>query len=895
MRSLLITEREEDEQDNPPTNTNDLVPIPLEKRTMKLRCSGRSVWMRVLWWSAVSWMLLVNALLLTSVILFASYTHGTLPQTTGTLRVKGLTDSVTVEREANGMIHITANSVMDAAFAQGLVMAQERLWQIEFQRRIATGTLSQVVGEDGLETDKMFRTLGIFHVSKQDAAYYEANPTEAFNTIKAFCNGINSYLDTDPPLPLEFKVLGYKPHKFEPAEVMVWFKVMSLDLSTNMNQELERLRLTFTRKLTQQRVDTLWPPYPTTGPTVVQFSDLSNHTRALLNVSRTTPVRKTRSNMSVTKQSESQQQSASTANGPSRSKRLLDRFLRVRHHPRASNNWVLHGNRTTTGKPLLCNDPHLDFSAPSVWILMHLKVRDGPEEVIGAALAGSPGIIIGRNNRVAWGVTNVGTDVMDTYVLDEEKRNGVHGYWRNGTWEPMQSRTELIKVKDGDDVILNVNMTTYGPVISDFFLADLNPRPTVALRWVSLEPRDISMETYSRLNRVQNFDEFRTALSYYQAPAQNFIYADVDGNIGYQCPGKTPIRTPENNNDNKPTQGPGRMPSHSNSSEGEWNGYVPFEELPYVYNPARGYVSSANNKVIENTYKYTILGDSDWEAPYRGQRIVDLIEAKKKHSMEDMKQLQGDVVTLAYSALRPVLAGIVVPAGSKQRSGIIKWRDRLLKWNGDTAIDSQEATVFKTWSLELSRLPVKEVGQTFWDNLLYVVNSLTPSTPHGSNNTTPSTTDDECVRAGFKDCPTFAGLAFERAMQSFEKDGDVSIPTWGELHKVKMPHLLFGQTPLGCVFERSAAHGGDDFTVNIGGWSFFQDKDSGWDMTAGATYRQIVNLENMEESVFVQPMGQSGNVFSEHYDDYFDKWRQMQYIPMRMRGYTPHATLHLQP
>lgn len=731
--------------------------------------------------------------------------RASLPQVEGRVVLEGLSAPVEVVRDKWGVVRLRAQSLEDLFFAQGFVHAQERLWQMEFQRRVGQGRLAEVLGEVALPQDRFLRTWGFYQAAK--SAYQRLYPEEK-RAVDAYAAGVNAFLASGGPLPPEFRLLGFRPEPWTGPDVLVWAKMMSFDLSMNWEEELLRHRL-LARGVSPERLLELMPPYPEDAPTILQAEDL---------------------NLPLLREE-----------APAALLRLAPpRFLE------ASNNWVVSGSRTTTGKPFLADDPHLGLGAPSLWFLMALEAPG--YRAIGATLPGVPGIVIGRNERIAWGVTNVGADVQDLYLLEEV---GGRGYRHKGQVVPYRVREERIRVKGGKEEVLRVRETVYGPVITDA-LKD-PPKTPMALRWVSLDEEDHILMAYLGVNRARNWEEFVAALRHYSAPSQNFVYADVEGNIGYIAPGKFPIRK-EGHTGMVPVPGNGQW---------DWLGYRRPEEWPKVLNPREGFVVTANHKVTPKGFPYALT--YDWAEPYRAERIQELLQAKERLSLEDMVAIQLDQKSLLYRDFRPVLE-LLTPLSERSRA----WRERLLAWDGTMAVASEEALVFALWYTELTRLPAKEVGQAFWDEPRYLLKALRTEDPNCDQ---PETE----YREG---CLDYAALALERALDRKEA---LEARTWGEVHRATFPHAVLTHTPLKRLADRAVAFGGDRYTVNVGPF----DPET-LRMTHGPSYRQVVDLSDPEASLFVHPMGQSGHFLSPHYADLLPLWARGEYLPMRFaeRGRT---------
>ncbi|WP_167764553.1 penicillin acylase family protein [Thermus tengchongensis] len=738
--------------------------------------------------------------------------RASLPQVEGRIALKGLSTPVEVVRDRWGVVRVRAASLEDLFFAQGFVHAQERLWQMEFQRRVGQGRLAEVLGEAALPQDRFLRTWGFYRAA--ESAYERLYPEEK-RVVDAYVAGVNAFLESGAPLPPEFRLLSFRPEPWTGPDVLVWAKMMSFDLSMNWEEELLRHRL-LARGVSPERLLELLPPYPEDAPTILQAEDLN------LPLSR--------------------------EEAPAALLRLAPpRFLE------ASNNWVVSGSRTATGKPLLANDPHLGLQAPSLWFLMALEAPG--YRVIGATLPGVPGIVIGRNECIAWGVTNVGADVQDLYLLEDVEGKG---YRYKGQVVPYRVREERIRVKGGKEEVLRVRETHYGPVITDA-LQD-PPKTPMALRWVSLDEEDHILMAFLGVNRARNWQEFTEALRHYSAPSQNFVYADVDGNIGYIAPGKFPIRREGHT---------GMVPVPGNG-EWDWQGYRKPEEWPKVLNPKEGFVVTANHKVTPKGFPYALT--YDWAEPYRAERIREMLLAKEKLSLEDMKAIQMDQKSLLFRDFRPVLE-LINPLSERSRT----WRERLLAWDGVADRASEEALVFALWYTELTRLPEKEVGEAYWDEPRYLLKALREGDPNCDQ---PGTEYQES-------CLDFAALALERALDRKEA---LRARSWGEVHQATFPHAVLTHTPLKRFTDRRVPFGGDRYTVNVG--PFVPES---LQMTHGPSYRQIVDLSDPEASLFIHPMGQSGHFLSPHYADLLPLWTRGGYLPMAFSAPGRERVLLLEP
>jgi penicillin amidase len=743
----------------------------------------------------------------------------TLPQTHGRIVLAGLAETVSIQREPSGVVHIQANSKADLFFAQGVVHAQDRLWQMDFQRRVGAGRLSEIFGESALEKDKFLRTWGFYRAA--DAAYASLSPM-AKATIDAYVNGINAYLAAHPPLPLEFKLLAYSPEPWTPSDVIVWAKMMAFNMAENRRTELIRYGL-LARGLSQERIAQLMPLYPENGP------------------ARLPPPQKP---IPLPNEADKKQVEALLALAET-----LPTFVE------ASNNWGLGGSRTISGMPLLANDTHLRLGIPSTWHLMHLEAPD--YNVIGATLPGLPCVAFGRNTHIAWGVTNLASDVEDLYVLQETDDGS--GYIYQNQVKLFQFRSEVFNVKGAQPVELKVRETVYGPVISD--VVEIDGAVPLALQWMGHYSKDTTFEAYLALNQAHNWAEFKAALRLYVVPSLNFVYADVEGNIGYLAPGLLPIRKPDHS---------GLYPMPGNG-EWDWQGFIPFEELPQRFNPEQDYIITANHNVTPKNYPYTI--SLEWGGvPYRAARIEQMVGSREKHSIADMLTMQQDTISLLYKDFMPIIA-MLKPSSARGR----EWRKRLLAWDGNVSADSVEATVFHSWYIGLSGISKPETGKEYWHRYPRYLKNLNAMQMQNS---------DVACDALKMTCLQYATQVLEQVLTGW---GNEILP-WGQLHQASFKHPVLTHTPLAFLFDRKMPFGGDRFTVNVG---WYNPKN--FIMTHGATYRQVVDLGDMENSRYMHFMGQSGHIMSSQYDDLLPLWQKGEYLLMKIIDYPIKDQLWLEP
>lgn len=769
-----------------------------------------------------------------------------LPQTSGDIRVRGISGPVTIVRDRDGVAHITGTTDADAVFGLGFVHAQERLWQMEVQRRIGHARLSEIFGATTLQTDKFLRTLGVARAAR---SALERLDSETLAWLEAYTAGVNAFLATNPVLPPEFLILGVQPEPWQPIDSLVWAKMMAWDLGGNWSNEL--MRATLIAKIGPEDAPFLMPPYTADGPLIMSAAGVVSPATAA--DTPHTPLK------------------------PETTRRMLDlaqelQFLnRIGDQLAGSNNWVIGGSRTASGKPLLVNDPHLANRIPSIWYLAH--IQGSTINVIGATFPGLPVVVIGHNGRIAWGVTNTGPDVQDLYIERIDARN--HAEY-NGRREPVTLISEVITVKDAEPVTLTVRITRHGPVISDV-LEDIDE--PLAFRWTALDPEDTTLRAFINLNRARNWQEFVAALRDYKAPMQNFVYADVEGNIGFYAPGLVPIRR----------NGDGSVPVPGWTDEYEWIGYVPFAELPHIYNPPQDYIVTANNQVVGDDYPY-LLGTS-WAAPYRARRIIELIEQKSALTVADMRAMLGDVVSLHARELLPILRE-VTPNEPREAAAL----ELLRSWDGTMAGDSAAAAVFQGYyHALLEAVFADELGEFFSETYRHRRDFAAMALRRVLLEGGQEWCDNVKTIATTEDCATILATAFSKglaAMATAQGEEDPSRWRWDRVHQAVFPHNPFSQVgALRGIFERRTPTGGDSFTVNVAPMRL----NEGYLQYNAPSYRQIIDFANLEESRFIQTTGQSGNVLSNRYSDYLALWQQTGDIPMRFSGTVDGERLVLQP
>ncbi|MBL7202336.1 MAG: penicillin acylase family protein [Anaerolineae bacterium] len=762
----------------------------------------------------------IGATVLVALLGLFIHLRGTLPKVSGTVTVDALDGHVEVVRDQDGVPHIFAASDHDAFYALGYVHAQDRLWQMEMQRRIGAGRLSEVLGGAALDTDKFLRTLGTYRAAVEA---WPALAPKSQAALVAYAAGVNAWLDGRHSLPIEFTLLGFKPEPWTVYDSLVWAKMMAWDLGGNYSEELLRAQLA--QAVGPERAGELLPPYPADGTTILAAAQVAPRVaEALLSLGA-----------------------------------HLESSLQLGGVHVGSNNWVISGTRTESGLPLLANDPHLGAQIPSIWYLAELQ--GGDLHVVGATLPGLPSVVIGHNEHIAWGVTNLVPDVQDLYVerINPENPNQ---YQVSGEWVDMTVLSEPIYVKGRSEPIpWAARSTRHGPLISD--VSGKAPSP-VALRWTALDPGDTTMDSFLQVNYASDWDEFVHAMRSYVAPSQNFVYADREGNIGYFGPGHIPIRD----------KGDGTLPIPGWDGEYEWSAWIPFEELPQAFNPEAGYIATANNRVVDDDYPYHI--GSDWAPPYRAQRISELIEEKsagdERISVQDVMDIQADQRSAQVSELLPLLLQ-VEPADDRQARAL----EVLQGWDGTSSADSVPAAIYESWLMYLGRVVFEDDlhGDLYQDlanrhHATFLFNiTAQPDNPWCDNLLT--TPQEGCVDA--------ARAALERALDDLEERAGKKMSgwNWGRFHRTQYPHNPLSQVrALRAFFHRQIANGGNTHTVNVAPVRYTE----AYSQYHVPSYRQIVDLSDLANSAYMHTTGQSGNPLSAHYDDLIKRHQAVEYLPM---------------
>lgn len=776
------------------------------------------------------------------------YVYRPLPQVDGTVALPGLQQAVAVDRDDWGVPHIRAASLADMAEAQGYVVAQDRLWQMDLLRRVARGELSEIFGERALKVDRRFRTLGLKRAAERDAAQLDP---ESRVLLESYARGVNHFIEAHRNnLPLEFTLLRYKPRPWEPADTLVITGYMYQTLTSTWEAELSRANVA--EKIGPERAKELFSQesdldYPLVGAanqnpsgTPEDVDDDQDEMipdtvlKAQLSEKPLPPVPAAMTNLPEML-------------WPSVHSWLADAQEEI-HRGLGSNNWVVSGAYTASGKPLLSNDTHLELGVPPIWYQIHLTAPGW--NVKGFTFPGAPLVLIGHNDRIAWGFTNNGADVQDLYIetINPAKPDE---YLAGREWRKMQVEKEMIFVRNHPAEVFPVGITRHGPIVQR------ERDKAYALRWTALEPGAL-LHSYLWLGRARNWDEFRNELKFVWGPAQNAVYADVDGNIGYVTAARVPVRE----------KGHGEVPVPGNSNDYEWTGYVPFEQLPQVFNPPSGLIATANARVVGPKYK-PYLTDR-WEAPYRTARIHDLLAGKRGLRPADMLAVETDVFSYPHLFLaRQMLASgrVAQPGDARARELLLRLKD----WNGVAMADQPETSFLEAARREASNLILEPYigddarfyqGESFksylWRSPVFLQKVLTERPARW-------------LPKSFQNYDQLLAAAADRAVTRLEREsGSKSVADWNwkRFNSLEMLHPMGRQGLLRWLLSApERAQNGTHFSIRAAS------------VSTGPAMRFTADLSNWDNSLMLVTSGQSGQPGSSHYLDQFPYWFEGRPIP----------------
>jgi len=791
-----------------------------------------------------------------------TFARQSFPQTGGTLKLAGLSGNVEVIRDKFGVPHIYADTPADLFRAQGFVQAQDRFFQMEFWRRIGQGRISELFGASALSQDKFIRTVGWAHTAEQEATSLDPDTRVI---LQAYADGVNAYaLPNADRLSFEFKVLGLIGRKWTPepwtlVNTLTWGKAMSFNLAGNMDAELGRMILT--ERGGADLANLMLPPYPSDMPVIVRAATARTPGQTdMADKFTISPLSQSPASASP---------SLASASALYALNKAVQRAIGLEHDPAiGSNNWVIAGSRTATGKPILANDPHLSIQMPSIWYMngLHCRVVSAacPYDIVGVTFPGSPGVIIGHNTRIGWGVTNAEVDTQDLFIEKPNPQNAGEFEYK-GKFEPAQVREEVIRVAGAAPVTITVRTSRHGPIMNDA-MPELKDRQPMALSWTALRP-GLLFKAVLALDKAQNWDQFRDALRNWDTPAQNFVYADVDGNIGYQMPGNIPIRA----------KGDGRAPVPGWTGEYDWVDAVPFDQLPHVFNPPEGYIVTANNAVVDvKTYPYLL--STNWDYGYRAKRIEQMItSAKQKISVEDVRAMQFDSFSIFSTEVIPYLQGINVTSADNQ--ALSEALRQIKAWDGKCTADSIGCTVFEVFWRELAHAAFDDkvgdlakdiVGTGTHTQIALRTILADPNSKWWDNTNTPAkeTRDQVIVQA----------LKTTTAKLQTRLGNDVNGWQWSKLHTVVFPNQTLGKSgiqPIEQIFNRGPfPAAGSSGLVNATG------TNAEYVVNWGPSWREVFDLSDWSHSLGIHTTGQSGHTLHQHYDDMIPLWLQGENVPL---------------
>lgn len=752
---------------------------------------------------------IIAALALVAFIGFTWFMNKSKPVIDGELAVTIQDQDVTVTRDEKGVPHIFAKTDADLYRAQGYVQAQDRLFQMDLARRQASGRLSEIIGEATINTDKHFRTFSLRDAAEKSLAAYD---DESKQVLEWYAEGVNAFIaqaKESNTLSYEFALLGYEPEEWTVVDSLTIGKYMAYDLGGNWNTLA--FRHWALQNFDEEKAKELFIKYPENASAIIE-ANIQN------------PV---------------------AVAGQFSAEMLPNEF-------NGSNNWVVSGDKTKSGTPILADDPHLGLSTPSIWYQMHLQSPQ--QNVSGVIFAGIPGIILGHNDEIAWGVTNVGPDVQDLYIEIPNPDNPTQ-FRYDGKWEQAEVRDESIKVKDGETVDFEVVVTRHGPIMTDLAFKDTEPTAQFSMQWTALQPT-AELRAVLGFNKAKTWSDFEKALEDFKAPAQNFVFASKDGTIAYKANGQIPIRK----------QGEGQLPVPGDSSDYGWEGFIPWDELPTLVNPKEGFIATANNQVIGEDYPYHIT--DFWAQPYRFERIKEVLEANDAITVEDMMALQMDQHNL-YA--REFLPDLLTSLKEKDQDG--KYAEiiaMLEKWDMVDAKESGAPLVFHTLMIKLQEVLFKDQMPEDMYGIMYgkfnITDQLLRTAYSGEKSIWIEEQGgiDETIYKAFE-------LTIAQLEDQFGKNS--SKWQWGDYHQLTFDHTLGSASPILAAYfnAKKVPIGGSKVTVQAA------DNDLAGNVDHGASWRFVVDVGDLSSAYHIVGPGQSGHVKSDWYQDQVLDWANGDY------------------
>ncbi|MEX0809311.1 MAG: penicillin acylase family protein [Dongiaceae bacterium] len=771
---------------------------------------------RILLWSLVGFILLLGALAATGYL----WLRTSLPQTEGEIALTGIGAPVSIGRDAHGIVTIRAANDEDAYFALGFAHAQDRLFQMEFTRRLGSGRLSEVLGTATLETDRFMRTMGFRRLAEAQLPLLSPGLRDA---LDAYTNGVNAYLEShDGAWPPEFHALFLEPEPWQPADSLIWGRLMALQLSDNWRSEY--LRAGLAAILSAEQLEYLWPAMERDQASLPAGHEIE---RAAIEPVPALP-------------------------------------FGMEMLSGASNAWAVAPARSASGGALLAGDPHLGLQLPIQWYLVRIETPDRTME--GVTAPGVPLIVIGHNDHVAWSFTTTHGDNQDLFLETIDPADPAQYLTPEGP-QPFEIRDEIIRTR-GDDVALVVRSTRHGPVLSDIGIAEelADDDTAVALAWACLEADDHTPEALFRMNRATDARAFRAALDLFHCPLQNIVYADSAGTIGFATAGRMPVRAA--------LSAGSQMPADGASGEFDWLGYLDAADLPQYVDPARGWIATANNRIVDDVYPHFIA--ARWDASYRVDRIDQVLAENIRFTIDDMSILQQDTLSLASRALLPVMLDRLGATGESDTE--IAAFDLLKAWDGRVDRDLAAPLVFHAWTAAAQHAVFgDDLGPLYedyaWWNVPLMLRLLDGS------EASEAWCDDIATEAT-ETCADAFSAAWRSSIATLADayGDDPSRWQWGDAHQVRFAHPVWARVPLvGGWLTTWIATPGDQYTINRGTAAVLGN-DGRFPHLQGAGLRFAIDLADPAGARFMIAGGQSGNIFSPHYADLIGLWRDGSFL-----------------
>lgn len=793
-------------------------------------------WKKILFGLSISFIIIF---IVAGAILY-NMLSSSLPAYQGIITSSKIISDIEIYRDSFAVPYIFAENDNDAAFALGYVHAQERLFTMDFIRRAGEGRLSEILGDEAVPFDNMFRTVGI---KRNILRNYSRIDPSVISLLQSYSDGVNAYIEERKGnYSIEFDVLGYQPEKWKPLHSLIIIKMMAWELNMSWWTDLTFSELI--QKLGEKKALEILPDYPENAPTIIadNFKYLSAINSSLVETDK-----------------------------------AFRNFIGWTGTHIGSNNWVVNANKSTSGKPIIANDPHLAFSAPGKWFAATVNSKEG-WKTSGVTLPGVPGIVIGKGENISWVLTNVMNDDADFYI--EKLDSSDSKYFVDGQWRDLRIIKDTIKVKNGKDRVIEIKETHRGPIISDIHTFNFiyntaeSEFPPISMKWLGNEFSDEMLGFY-KINKAKNWNQFREGVKYFGIPGQNFVYADTTGNIGYIMGARIPLRKKNN-----PT-----LVFDGTNTENDWQGYVPVEEIPVVLNPKENFIASANNKILKD-FKYHI--SNLWEPSSRIDRIYELLNSKEKHSAEDFKKYQMDI-TSPYAKL---ITSHIVKAfeGIKINDNNLKTAIELLsEWDFNLNKQSQTPSIYVvTLKYLLHNIYYDELGDDLFNRFVFLANvpfrsllqvlDKPESLIFDDISTAKTESKNEIIRKSLADALTFLEENLGKDLTNWQ---------WGRLHTVTFKHAFSGNFSLLDKYINIGPYeiGGDGTTINNTEYPFSESIDkypmfshSEFENILGPSMRYIYDFAKPDQYYLILTTGQSGNVMSDNYHDQTPYWLQGKYM-----------------